>query len=270
MTQLVEIDLGGPTPYKDYPSIPERFARQFKLWVFDADEGGGMKVNERFLDEGEYDNVSDAITTYGVWEVPETITLSSAFAAAAPGTAFVDIGSHVGWYSAIAGAYGLDVTAVDVNEAALELLRRTWQGNGFKSQLALLPMMVDTNTAWKMPVGVNAAIVKMDIEGAESHAVGALWPWFEDGTITHCMMEVSPCFNDGYPLLLRSLFDLGYVGHVMPRKHLKSKPVGGDLYRYLSIYGRRLDNLPQPALNAWIIRQHQFNAVLFKPESSWG
>jgi hypothetical protein len=269
VTQLVDIHVGGPTPYEDYPPIPERFSRDFKLWIFDPDEGVGMKVVDRVLNEGERDVVSDAIAEYGVWEVPETITLSSAFAAAGPHTAFIDIGSHVGWFSAVAATYGLDVTAVDSNAAALELLRQTWRENGFKSQLALINEMVDTNTEWKFPVGVDTAIVKMDIEGAESHAVGALWPWFEDGTVTHCMMEVSPCFNDGYPALLRALFDLGYVGHVMPRKRIEPHPVGDDLYKYLSIHARRLDTLTPAAMTNWITRQWQINVIIFKPEAAW-
>ncbi|HEY5727614.1 MAG TPA: hypothetical protein VIV08_03285 [Acidimicrobiia bacterium] len=268
MSQLVEIHLGGLTPYEDYPPIPERFSRDFKLWVFDPDEGGGMKVHEGILGEGELDNVSEAIATYGVWEVPETITLSSAFAAAPFAATFIDIGSHVGWFSAVAASHGLDVIAVDADGGALELLQQTWLENGFKSQLALINEMVDTNTEWHFPV--PTAIVKMDIEGAESHAVGALWPLFEDGTITHCMMEVSPCFNDGYPDLLRSLFRLGYVGHVMPRKRIEPYPVGDDLYKYLSVYARRLDVMAPAALTNWITRQWQINVVLFKPESAWG
>jgi antitoxin component HigA of HigAB toxin-antitoxin module len=270
VSRLVEIHLGGPTAYTDHPPIPERFSRDFKLWIFDPDEGGGMKVHERVLNEGERDVVSEAIGDLGVWEVPETITLSSAFAAAQSGTAFLDIGSHVGWFSAIAGTYGLHVTAVDADAGALELLEQTWEENDFESELKTINTLVDENLEWELPVAVRAAIVKMDIEGAERHAVSMLWPWFEDGTITHCLMEVSPCFNDTYPALLGSLFDLGFVGHVMPRKRQQPKEMD-EVYSYLSVYGRRLDVLTRHAMSDWIGQQHQFDIVVFRPAGArWG
>ena len=266
--KLVEVGLGGPTAYEDYPPIPERFSREFKLWIFDADGGKGMKVHDRVLNEGERDVVSEAIGLYGVWEVPETIILSSAFAAAPEDTMFVDIGSHVGWFSVLAGSYGLKVTAVDANVDALDLLRRSWEDNRFLNYLGLVSVEITEGTHWVQPRTENM-IVKMDVEGAERHAVAMLRPWFEDGTIAQCLMEVSPCFNDTYPALLGELFDLGYVGHVMPRKRNAPRLVG-DVRTYIAVHCRRLDVLTREAMAEWISRQHQCNVIIFRPEAAWG
>jgi hypothetical protein len=268
VSRVVDVHLGGPTPYQDYPAIPERFARSFKLWVFDVDEGDGMQLADRVQGPGERDIVSEAIFDQGVWEVPETILLMSAFAAY-PRAQFVDFGCHVGWYSTIASTFGLDVVAVDSNPAAIALLARTWRENGFQGRLSLLAREIDEGLILQVPWEASTIIVKIDIEGAERHAVKALWRYFEDGTITHCLMEVSPCFNDTYPDLLGSLFDLGYVGYVMPRKVDQPKPIG-DIPRYLASHCRRLDFLTRDSMAHWVRRQHQFDLIAFRSGARWG
>jgi len=114
-----------------------------------------------------------------------------------------DIGAHVGWYSKFARSLGYQVFAYEGIPENIELLKKNAPG-------------VNANHVWfdkasKALCGPTIPIefMKIDIEGAEEHAIRyfeAFLPITEN-----ILIEVSPCFNDSYPALIRKLADMGFT-----------------------------------------------------------
>lgn len=266
--RLVDVHLGGPTGYKDQPEIPERFARDFQMYVWEDGEAGGELRLGGPAPEGANDAVSETIISHGVWEVPETICLLSAFRAH-PYATFVDLGAHIGWFSLLALQEDLYVRSYDANPRSLDLIAQSHElAPKPIHRLWLQQDVIDV--LWEGIGQTNLPlIVKIDVEGAESHAVRGLRPYFERRQITHCLMEVSPVFAGYYGDLLGELFDLGYVGYVMPEKR-SPPPVVKEVHAWLVQYGRRLDYLHRGSMKDWVNDQHQFDVLLFSPEARFG
>ena len=269
-TEVVEIHIGGPTAYTDHPAIPERFGRDFKIHVL-RDRQAKAAILHPSVNPNVYDGemVSNTISDLKIWEVPETIVMLSAFSAAdIENTLFLDIGCHAGWFSLLAMGYGISTVAVDGDDRMIELLDRSAQTNGYANYV-LVPSFIDEGWAFPLSPAPKNLIVKMDIEGAERHAVAALWDHFESHRISHCLMEVSPVFEPDYPELLEPLFKLGYRCYVMPRK-LATPPVVTDVPHWLRRHAQRIDQFRQGYLKNWVNRQHQFDVVLYREDAAWG
>ena len=108
----------------------------------------------------------------------------------------IDIGSHIGWYSKLARNLGYDVISIEADPENLELTKINAPGVDARN------IWLDGNTK---PLETDRTIefVKIDIEGAEEHAISYLKNIITQ--IKNMMMEVSPCFNDSYPALLKDL-----------------------------------------------------------------
>lgn len=266
---VVDIRLGGPTTYTDYPAIPQRFERSFQIHILPRGVEPSLLHHSVIPDPG--DVVSDTIRDWKTWEVPETIFAMSAFAAAPRGTVFLDVGCHVGWFSLIAVSFGLDTISVDADQRMLDLLWQSYRLNGFdtKAIIRLRHELVDAT--WEPPDLDYAEnlIVKMDIEGSEVYALRALWPLFEQHKVSHLLMEVSPVFEDYYPSILGQLFDLGYIGFVMPLKE-EVPPTFDNAEAFLRNHCRRLDSKPREWMQGWVSRQHQFDMVIFRHDARFG
>ena len=273
-TEAVHIHIGGATAYTDHPAIPQRFERDFKLHVL-KDRHARSSILHPSVNPNVYDGelVSNTIRDLKIWEVPETIIMLSAFKAAPEGTVFVDIGSHVGWFTMLALSYGIETIAIDGDKRMLQALRRSAKANAFdtSSDLFLTHTMVDEGFSLEkqhLELSENL-IIKIDVEGAERYAVAALWDHFENKTISHCLMEVSPVFEPDYAELLEPIFKLGYRCQVMPPK-TPVPPVVEDIPHWLLRSSQRIDQFRQGYLKNWVNRQHQFDVVLYREDAQWG
>lgn len=246
---IIRVDLAKAHFFPDLTPIPERLHKVFDIEVYDDMEADGDWA------------VSDAIQQLGVWEPVETAVLSSAFAGN-PDSTFVDIGCHVGWYSVIARQWGLPVYAIDANVRNFRMLMQRLD-MGIDGEMAWIAKgWTPFITAWPEP-----CIVKMDIEGNERYAVDAMWDLFDVGSVTHCLMEVSPVFNGSYPALLTRLIDVGYECWVLPPKCEHPLPMD-DTNRWLHNACIPLHMMTDR--DEWVAAQHQFNAVFCKADSLWG
>ena len=252
---IVPIDLSRPNQFHDIPDIPQQFHKTFKLSLPDAHE-----VDPAWV-------VSDAIINMGIWEPWETMFLSSAFARAEPLTLFLDLGAHCGWFSALAASHGLGWIAVENDRRMVRHLR--WLQKHTEDG-SVSHQFIDQNWGLKLLWGGSALIVKMDLEGNEEHAVRGMWEYFVDGTITHCLMEISPVFNDSYPTLCASLIGLGYEAWVMPEKKLNPPPIEGRFYDHISKRSRPLHKINFDEMATWLEKQHQIDVMFSRPEAKWG
>jgi hypothetical protein len=210
------IRLGGSTGYHDFPPIPQRFARDFHMELFDWTKyrevgpwcpGAGVE--------------SEAIAELGVWEPRETIVALTVFESADPGSLCVDFGAHVGWYSLLAASSGLEVLAWECDPEPLRLLRTSANLNGWKIRTRGTRIGADTKPLPKTAI----RLAKLDIEGAEEHAIRILGPSIRAGLVDHILMEVSPVFADYYPALVLSLISRGYEAYRFHDKALPPHPL---------------------------------------------
>lgn len=208
--QFVEVELGGPTPYADYPPIPDSLTLSMRLavWVKEPSDGPYCPAN---------DAVSETITQLGVWEVPETIALMDAFRRT-PGGIFVDIGAQIGWYSTIATLMGLGVIAYEADPENARLLELNLENHvGMLGAYTIVPERVDSTTT---PLGVafpHRYVVKIDIEGAEEDGVKVLRRAIDEDVVDFLLVEISPVFHDRYPQLVVDLME-HFEARLLPEK----------------------------------------------------
>jgi hypothetical protein len=152
------------------------------------------------------DDVSRTIDLYGVWEPIETAYFVKALES--PGIV-IDFGSQIGWYSMLATANGHSVLAI---EACWEHEKLTSINADLrKGQLFQARRWIDENTPVLEPEGCPPiSVVKIDIEGAEQHALRCIRPLLDAGLVANLLVEISPVFNDSYPKIVLDLLNRGY------------------------------------------------------------
>lgn len=172
------------------------------MTVFDA---------EVYLDTHGYcpgdDCVSRTLILYGVWEAIETRMFTEALHRS-PGLV-IDFGSQIGWYSMLATAMGHDALAI---EAVAEHEHMTWiNASDRGGTLWQAQHWLDENTPTLPALGApQISVVKMDIEGAERHAMRCIRELLDAELVPNVLMEVSPTFNDSYPALVSDLLNRGF------------------------------------------------------------
>lgn len=206
----IHVDLSVPHDYHDYAQVPPRLHRSWDMLVWDP----------CVLGDGPYcpanDTVSQTIQTVGIWEPRETILASQVFSTAEEGQGFLDMGAQLGWFSHLSRAWKVPVWAFDADSECVRVLRQ--QGIGADCVRFGIDEVDD------LPLG-STRLAKLDLEGAEQHAIRCLWPAISDGRVDHILMEVSPCFNDSYPALVTSLIDVGYDVYLLPSKKIPPYPL---------------------------------------------
>jgi hypothetical protein len=217
-TRTVDIHLGGPTAYADYTPIPERFACDFTIECWDTDL---MPVDHDPLWCPAHDAVSETLIALGVWEPQNTVVLMLAWEACGPETWFIDFGSQVGWFSTLAAASGLNVLAYEADAECVDMtFRNIGNVTSSDTHLQVIHERLDDGTEQLEVDGLAgmSIVAKIDIEGAEEHAIRTLGLTIDAYQVPYILMEVSPCFNDSYPELVTSLMDRGYHAYNMPPK----------------------------------------------------
>lgn len=253
----VHVELGGPTAYADRPSIPDRLARSFELRVWNP---GKYPV-----DRGPYcpahDAVSATIVSHGVWEPTETALVLSACAAADAGSLFVDFGVQIGWFSVLAATCGLHVLGFDADGDNLELARANLSAVNANAHLDLERITADSP---QLHLNERVAVAKIDLEGAEEHAIRMLRPMIDAGLVDHLLVEISPCFAGYYPDLVVDLVDAGYEAWHIDQFNGDIGDAPRSAFRHL-----RLDQIDRDALRKTVAGWHQHNIWFSRPGAAW-
>lgn len=211
----VAISLRGQPEVWDFPEIPERHAREFAMWVWDADRYAGHA--------GRYcpgqDEVSKAILEQHIWEGFATRVALEIMDGARDGQCVVDVGCHVGWYSllALTGPRDLWVFAIDADPEHLGLVERTTAEWVRGTRLTSCRAWIGPDTPTMVDDGLSVRLAKIDIEGQEHEAVRVLGDLLRAGHVDYLMVEASPEFGDSAPML-RQLESYGYRLAVLPDK----------------------------------------------------
>lgn len=181
-----------------------------KMWCFSA---GGYNNTEGYC-MGD-DDISRTLINQHHWEGPESRVFHRLLANTSG--IVIDFGAHIGWYSTMAVRMGRLVLAVEGMSEHITLVKRNAKLNGYEDSVVVAHCWVDDKTPTiGAPIGTpQIAMVKIDLEGNDGHAINAIWPLIEAGFVRNIMIEVSPCFNDGYPDLLRLIMGMGYSAEVI-------------------------------------------------------
>lgn len=158
------------------------------------------------------DDVSRAVTAYGMWEGFETAVALAVLAE--PGGWLVDVGAHVGWYTMLALRTGHPVLAVEANPENLALLESNAVLNRTRC-LSAVRGFIDSATP-VVPAGDRVRLFKADIEGNESDALRVFEPSFAAGHVDYALIELTPQFNARWRDSLDLFRRYGYVGYQVP------------------------------------------------------
>lgn len=243
-TERIMVQLGGLTPYEDLAPIPMGFATEFLMEVWT----GAPDDDLRWCPAS--DPVSETIRTLGVWEVSETIVLSSIFANN-PDHVFLDIGCQLGWFSILAGEYGIPAMGFEVDpEVADVYVRNTGR--------PVIRGRISDTSQFEMAGDDLRYVVKIDIEGAEPAAIKMLRPALADSRVDYILIEMSPMFHDGYPALTRKIMSYGMNMGILPAKSVPpAKLESLEDLRWVS---------SARSASKWIGAQEQVNVVFARKE----
>lgn len=219
-TITVRRSLYGQPIIKDVPYIADRFERNLTLQIWDyrkygehGYEGAGFPY--------EYctgqDVVSYSIFEQGMWEGYETVAWLDILHRGDRAKPVLDLGCQLGWYSVLAASAGYNVIAVDSDWEVLGLAVKNFVENTVGAvSIKSVTGWFDRTVSPIDPEPVRA--VKIDLEGAEVHALDWLYWCFADGTIDYALIELSPVFNDSYPAIVNHLLGWGYRLFEIPQK----------------------------------------------------
>lgn len=208
--------LDGPTDrVPDFPPVPHRLALSVPMAVW--------AWRDYLATGAEYcpgrDIISECLETQGTWEGYGTNTVLD-WLARTPGPV-IDCGAQIGWYSMLAARNGHAVLAIDADEECLDLVRTSSVMGGCDDLVWTCRtfLNLDVPQVDLPPDGVQVALLKIDVEGAENHALRVFGPLIRAGRVDALLIEVSPCFDDYYPQMVVELAEAGYVPYLIPGKN---------------------------------------------------
>lgn len=211
ITKPVHIDLSVPHGLADLPVVPSHLACAFDMDIWDW---------TRYPAGGSYcpavDNVSETIDNTGIWEPAETILALQVFSTSGPAQHFLDFGSQIGWFTHLAVRHGLMVDAYDADLDCVSMLSR--QFTTYEA-VSIHLQRIDATFTLPQLLPWSIRLAKLDLEGAEHHAINALWPFIVNGQVDYILMEVSPCWSGRYSVILDELVSQGYELYALPEKH---------------------------------------------------
>lgn len=155
------------------------------------------------------DCVSRTIALYKQWEPTETAMVLDILARYEG--AVIDFGTQVGWYTMIATKLKRNVLAIEGVSEHIEITQMNsepdylWQAHHW---------VTDTTPVLDADGAPPIALVKMDLEGSERHAVRCVSALLDAGLVANILMEVSPVFNDSYPQIVGDLLYRGFTAIV--------------------------------------------------------
>lgn len=158
------------------------------------------------------DDISQTLERTGVWEPVETEAVMSLLRYGRKEGMVLDFGTHIGWYTIIAGLMGYKVRGFEGDAENIELLEQNARNNGVEDKVDVALAWIDKDYPPLDYIG-HVTLMKCDLEGNDQWAVAVCKQLFERGQIDFALIEISPCFNDSYPKMVNWIKAQGYKAY---------------------------------------------------------
>lgn len=167
------------------------------------------------------DIISYSIDMQGTWEQYETLLaldILNTYVDSDRADVVVDFGLHVGWYSMLALLKGYKVAGIDASAENLMIAEYNalsiGKGEDFYPYLGWV-----NGEGPNLPANAeNIHLVKCDIEGAESSAMRMIYELLLEKKVNYALFEISPTFNNTYPVMVETMAEAGYKVYQIPGK----------------------------------------------------
>lgn len=163
------------------------------------------------------DDISRTLKLYGVWEPAESAIVRDILNNGDTSLPVYDVGAHTGWYSLMAAQKGYKVEALEADPNNIQVMKANAKLLGVTDNINITEIWVDENTE-PLEGLTETELVIIDIEGNDMQAVRILRDLFKKRKVKNAMIEISPCFNDKYPVMVNFIKDCGYEAYDLEGK----------------------------------------------------
>lgn len=163
------------------------------------------------------DDISRTLKLYGVWEPAESAVVREILDAGDRRLPVYDVGAHTGWYSLMAAQAGYMVEAIEADPTNIQLLQKNAEMLGVTENINITELWVDEDSEPLTDL-TETELVIIDIEGNDMQAVRILRDLFKKRKVKNAMIEISPCFNDKYPVMVNFIKSCGYEAYDLEGK----------------------------------------------------
>lgn len=124
---------------------------------------------------------------------------------------FIDVGSHLGYYSLLASSLNNSVCSIDGNKIYSDLFKNTIQLNNIIN-INQCDEFINKHTDIKNLLHMYNYIklIKCDIEGYEIEFIDLILSRLQDKSIENLILEISPSLRTNYPEYVLKIKSLGY------------------------------------------------------------
>ena len=212
--------------------------KEINITIFDYDKYA-EKYTEQISDESiGLDIISKCLVVDKCWEPFQTEITTEIFKKY--DGIFIDVGSHLGYYSILASVMNKEVISIDQSNIFINLFKQTINNNNLKN-INTRNILINDNTKIEDVIGDlnfnKISLIKIDIEGYESQAIELFEQHIKNKIVSNIILEISPKFNNSYAELCMKLYNYGYNIYDIGLSHQRQLNTGNT--QHLS----NLDNL---------------------------
>jgi len=182
------------------------FGATIKMRIYDYNYYSQKKINNDGLDI-----ISHCIkSTNNCWEPYQTEITKEILKGG--NNIFLDVGSHIGYYSLLAASLNNHVYSIDINENSSNIFLHNVEINNFQDKINFFKQYVNENFNLNNIISKDKHIrlIKCDIEGYEIEFVEKIFDRLQNKTIDYLILEISPTLRDNYHEMALKIKSLGY------------------------------------------------------------
>tara|TARA_Y100000741_G_C18260467_1_gene560357 strand:- start:2240 stop:2941 length:702 start_codon:yes stop_codon:yes gene_type:complete len=164
---------------------------------------------EKNIQDERLDIISKDLNLFKVWEPYQTEITKEILKNG--NNIFIDVGTHLGYYSLLASSFNNVVYSIEKNKSYIEFFKKSIQDNQSKN-IRIIEEFVDNTFSLDNYINQDSYIklVKCDIEGNEIEFINSILERLKQKKIENLIIEISPQFRNNYPEHIMKIINLGY------------------------------------------------------------
>ena len=180
------------------------FEKSIVMNIFDYEY-----FKEKNIKDERLDIISKDLNLFKVWEPYQTEITKEILKSG--NNIFIDVGTHLGYYSLLASSFNNVVYSIEKNKSYIKLFKKSIQDNQSKN-IRIIEEFVDNTFSLDNYINVDSYIklVKCDIEGNEIEFINSILERLKHNKIENLIIEISPQFRTNYPEHIMKIINFGY------------------------------------------------------------